>query len=278
MTDMKKPLPDFTNPPVVEVALSVQFDAIKKLRTPQLGLLWNEFKNDFPVTEEHPPLDAVFERFGMPPKPGRATVQFQMLDAPPIPRCWFLNNSGTELVQVQPDRFIHNWRKQGSQESYPRYETLRKTFAAELKRFEAFLQRDNIGSLSPNQCEVTYVNHVLLAAGSDHRRVDAILAPVSLRHTDDFLPDADDVRAALRYVIRNENAQPIGRLHVVAEPAYRTSDGQPMYVLTLTARGEPGGPTIDDALRFMDIGREWVVRGFAGVTTTEMHKTWGRTS
>lgn len=278
MNEPQKPLPEFSNPPVVEVAISVQFDAIKKLRTPQLGLLWSEFRKDFPVTEEHPPLDQVFERFGLPPKLGGAGVQLQMLDAPPVPRCWFLNDAGTELIQVQPDRFIHNWRKRQGQDNYPRYENLRRTFATELSRFEAFLVREQLGSLAPNQCEVTYVNHIILAESEHHGQLSRVLAPITLAYTDGFLEAAEDIRAALRYVIKNERGQPIGRLHIAAEPAFRTSDSHPMYVLTLTARGEPGGSSIEEILRFMDIGRDWIVRAFADVTTTEMHQRWGRTT
>ena len=50
-------LPDFENPPLVEVALSVQFEPIEQMRTPQIGLLWTEFRHRFPVTQEHPPVD-----------------------------------------------------------------------------------------------------------------------------------------------------------------------------------------------------------------------------
>jgi len=276
MADTQRILPDFTNPPVVEVALSLQFDPIKNLRTPQIGLLWNEFKKDFPQTEEHPPLEPVFERFGVAPKPGRPNVQLQILEAPPIPRCWFLNSAETELIQVQPDRFIHNWRKRQGDEDYPRYETLRKTLQMELERFQSFVDRENLGTLSPNQCEVTYVNHIMLPEGNHHGHLNRILAPVSLQSTDTFLSETEEAKVALRYVITNEAGSPIGRLHVVAEPAFRIRDGQPMYVLTLTARGGPSGSSIEDALQFMDIGREWVVRGFAAVTTIEMHRTWGR--
>jgi len=275
MGDANSSLPDFSNPPVVEVALSLQFDAISRLRIPQIGALWNEFRAGFPVTKERAPLDPAFERFGHTHTSGRAGVHFQMLDAPPIPRCWFLNEAGTELIQVQPDRFIHNWRKVKGQEDYPRYERLRETFAAELARFQAFLEREELGALTPSQCEISYVNHVVPPEGQGHARLDRIMSLVSLRYNEEFLKEPEDARVALRYVIRHDD-QPIGRLHVAADPSHQHSDGRPIYVLTLTARGEPLAPTIAGSLQFMDLGREWVVRAFADVTTKEMHKLWGR--
>lgn len=275
MSETKKPLPDFANPPVVEVALSVQFEAVKGLRTPQLGLFWQELKDRFPVTQEHAPLEPVFERFGAPAKGIKPTVQLQMLEGLPAPRCWFLNEPGTELVQIQPDRFIHNWRKRGDQESYPRFERLRETFANELRRFDEFLDRENLGSLTVNQCEVTYVNHITLEPNG-HGKLDKILTVLRRPDVAQFLPELEDARLACRYVMQDESNQPIGRLHLAAEPAYRTVDNQPIYTLTLTARGGPDEPSLQGALRFIDTGREWVVRGFAAITTREMHKIWGR--
>jgi uncharacterized protein (TIGR04255 family) len=277
MTDMHKPRPSYDNPPVVEVALSVQFEPVKALRTPQLGLLWQEFIARFPLIEEHPPLEPVIERFGGLPRAGRGTVQFQMLDTPPVPRCWFLNNEGTELIQVQPDRFIHNWRKKTGDEEYPRYERLREIFSSELTVFCRFLDTQGLGQLCPNQCEVTYVNHIISGKGwQELGELGAVVTVFDPRYSDSFLSQPEDARLAVRFVIRDDKGEPLGRLHVVAEPAYRTSDGHPMYVLNLTARGRPEGEGIEGVLAFLDIGREWVVRGFTAITTPEMHRVWRR--
>jgi uncharacterized protein (TIGR04255 family) len=239
-------------------------------------LLWKEFKEEFPLVEEHSPLDPAFERFAIPTKAKRPKLQFKMFDAPPTPRCWFLNQDQTKLIQIQPDRFIHNWRKRQGDEEYPRYKVLKETLKAKLETFQTFLEREDLGTLSPNQCEVTYVNHVVLPEEKKHGHLNEILAPVSLQHSDSFLSSTEESRVTLRYVIKDDEGKPIGRLHIEAEPAYRISDGLPMYVLTLTARGAPLGPSVEDALKFLDIGREWVVRGFAAVTTAEMHEEWGR--
>lgn len=275
MRSSDKSLPEFTDPPVVEVALSIQFDPLKKLRGLQLGLLWKEFKARFPVTEEHPPLEPSFERFGLSPTSGKSQVQIQLLEELPVPRYWFLNESGTQLIQVQQDRFVHNWRKHKGQEEYPRYEQLRVTFSQELDRFQRFLEQEDLGTLTPNQCEVTYVNHIFHGTGEEVT-LEKILAPVSRQYGGEFLPVPESTRATFRYVIDNEANQPVGRLHIAAEPAYRTADKQKMYVLNLTARGAPAEATIEAAMGFLDVGREWVVRAFADITTVEMHHHWGR--
>ncbi len=43
--DSQVPLPTFDAPPVAEVALSVQFEPLGSLRSVQLGLLWERFRD-----------------------------------------------------------------------------------------------------------------------------------------------------------------------------------------------------------------------------------------
>lgn len=276
MNRMEAPRPDFADPPVVEVALSAQFESLGKLRMPQLGLLWQEFRDRFPMTEEHAPLDAVVERFGAP-RVRRGVARIEMLESPPTPRCWFLNEAGTELIQVQQDRFVHNWRKAESTTEYPRYEHVRATFASELKRFSEFLAREKLGEFVPNQCEVTYVNHIQSGeAWQAHGDVGQVITVFSRSFSDSFFDLPEDVGLRLRFPILDDAGQPVGRLHVALEPGYRTGDEQPIFVLNLTARGAPLGVGIAGVLSFLDLGREWVVRGFTSITTPKMHKEWGR--
>lgn len=276
MNKMDVPLPDFSNSPVVEVALSVQYDTLSRLRTPQLGLLWREFRDRFPVTEEHPPLDKAVERFGAA-RVRRGEARIEMLASPPTPRCWFLNKPGTELIQVQHDRFIHNWRKAGTDEPYPRYSHVRRTFEEELNRFEMFVAREQLGDFSPNQCDVTYVNHIVSGKNwRTHGELDKVMTVYQQSFSDSFLETPEDAAIRMRFVIPNKDGEPIGRLHVALNSGYRSSDDRPLFILNLTARGAPLGKGIDGVLRFLDLGREWVVRGFTSLTTPLMHKEWGR--
>jgi len=276
MSDQRPLLPDFTDPPVIEVALSVQFNKILGLRTAQMGLLWSAWKDRFPKTEEHPPLESAVECFDEGPGPAQGP-RIVISQAPPVPRCWFLNNSGTELLQVQQDRFVHNWRKVGEGGKYPRYERIREGFSKELNLFCEFLKREKLGELNPTQCEVTYVNHILCGSRFEtHSQVERVVTVWRGEYSDTFLQKPEDVRFAARHVIPGEDGQPIGRLHISLQPAYRKTDKVPILVLTLTARGKPEGEGLEGVLAALDRGREWVVRGFASVTTPEMNEKWGR--
>jgi uncharacterized protein (TIGR04255 family) len=161
MVDRPADLPDYERPPLVEVVLSVQFSELQGYRTVHAGLLWaDKFRAAYPRVLEKPPLDPTFEVFA--PQPGAAQFQIKQMPGPPVPRLWFMNDDETELVQIQANRFIHNWRKVGEGETYPRYEKLRERFFYELTQIEDFFKSWNIGSVEPNQCEITYVNRLEL--------------------------------------------------------------------------------------------------------------------
>lgn len=276
MTETRPPLPDFTNPPVVEVALSVQYASLERLRVAQIGQLWGEFKDRFPKTEEHAPLAAAWEKFEPAALP-RVGIKLETSDVPPVPRVWFVNDEETELIQVQQDRFAHNWRKRGESDEYPRYERIRKSFKSELEKFRQFLSRDNIGEITPDQAEVTYVNHITPnEAWQNHGQVGEVVTVLTERYSDNFLSRAEDALFRARFRIHGADGKPLGRLHVVLHPAFSRTDQQPIFVLTLTARGAPLGSGVDAAINFLDLGREWIVRGFTSITSQRMHHIWGR--
>ncbi len=188
-----------------------------------------------------------------------------------------MNEAKTELVQVQQDRFIHNWRKVGEGDAYPRYERLRERFRDEVSKFEEFLGEENIGELAVDQCEVTYVNHIRRAGQwQSHGEIEKLLRHWAPLPAGAFLPAPEDADLRWRYRIPGSGG-PAGRLYVTAEPSWSADDGRPVWVLNLRARGAPIGTDINGAFEFFDLGREWVVRAFADLTTDSMQRCWERT-
>jgi uncharacterized protein (TIGR04255 family) len=266
-------LPDFRSPPLTEVILGVQFDVVPGFLTPHLGLIWERFRGDFPHVEEHPPLQPVFETFG--PNPQMVALQFTM--QPIAPRLFFINDSRTELLQVQKDRFLHNWRKVGEGDSYPRFERMLQNFEVGLATYVAAIVGAGLPVPVPNQCEATYINQIPVANGQS---LSELTADLFGQHAGNLmLPDigeAEDLRFMLRYVMRDSSNEPFGRLIASAEPARRV-DGQTIVQLTMTARGRPITPDNAGIVDFLKKGRSNVVKGFAHLTGSKMHKLWGRT-
>ena len=209
--------------------------------------------------------------------PQEPRFEFQISNAPPTPRLLMFSESETEVLQIQEDRFGYSWRKLSPEHEYPRYVNIRENFERELAGFQSFLSEEGLETLSPVQCEVTYVN-VILPDGVwvSHSDLGKIIPSASPRLTEGFLPPPEQVRYASQYVIPGNEA-PLGRLYVSAEPGYLLDDGRPMYLMKLTVRGVPGGSGAAGIVETMDLGHEWIVRGFTTLTSGEMHRVWRRT-
>ena len=268
---MKIPLPKYAKPPVIEVALSVQFDRLD-ITAAHLGLIWQKYRERFPTIQEKPELESVIERFGPPTKVVPA-VRFEV-GTMPIPRNWFVSESGNELVQVQRDRFIRNWRKTEGGPDYPSYEKLRQKFVDDWELFVRFVTAEIKASVVPNQCEVTYVN---ILEDMQTAQLPRLVAWVSGRCSDGYLGDPDDAELTLRYILKDESDHPWGRLHIAATPAIKASDGKPVVRLSVTARGAPRQKDESAVLEWLDKGHEAVVRSFTSITTKGMHAAWERT-
>jgi uncharacterized protein (TIGR04255 family) len=274
---MPTPLPEFGNPPVCEVALSVQFDRLTSIGVPQLGILWQAFRARFPRTEEHAVLDSTIEQFG-PRHAGRSGVKLELMSVPPVPRVWLLNDSGTELIQLQQDRFVRNWRRKGDADPYPRYRQLRESFQEDFSTFRRLVDDERWGQVAPNQCEVTYVN--LIPAGEgwrDHGELENVLTIFSAKYSDNHLAKPEEAAVNATYVLNDSDGNTTGRLYIAANPVRRLSDNLAAIRLTLTARGRPEGGGIDGVMQSLDRGRDAIVRGFASITTPTMHQIWRRT-
>ena len=193
-----------------------------------------------------------------------------------MPRVWFVNEEKTELLQVQPDRFVHNWRKVGEGDAYPRYERIRDRFRQDVSAFEDFLKEEHLGELRVNQCEVTYVNHIERAGVWEHHgEIEKLLKNWAPLPATAFLPLPEDAVLRWRYRIDGDDG-PLGRLHVTAQPSWNVADDKPVWAMNLMARGAPIGHGIEGAFKFFNLGREWVVRGFADLTADSMQRCWER--
>jgi len=270
---LRSNLPEYAKPPVVEVAISVQFEELAGFRPVHFGLYWELIRDRYPVTEHHPPLASVVELFGTRgSQAGSLSIESQF----PVGRCWYLSSDGLRLVQLQPDRFVLNWRKLDTDIDYPRYERLREIFQSELESFLEFATRNELGGFEPTQCELTYVNHLVSAlGGGEHGELSKVLSVWSGKTTETYLPKVEDARLAWQYRFE-ENSSPIGRLHVQVKSAMRTRDRTPLLVWELTGRGAPLGLGVEGVLSFTDRSHEWIVRGFTALTTDHMHRIWER--
>lgn len=262
-------LPTYESPPVTEVVISVQFEALAAIRAWHLGSIQNLFSNKFPEISEQPPLAPVFEtqaKFIQPPLWRIEQVQYATLA-----RYWFSQEDQNELIQFQNDRLIHNWKKSKTDTVYPRYSALLSKFSNEYNILEKFVTEKEFGSIIPNQVELTYVNNIELDKFI-HKNNSRIFRIVSNSQIAD---DFEDMRFACRYMIKNNSGEFLGRLHVQCDPVF-DSAGVPILLFQLTARGRPQTGDLNGVVEFLNIGHAKIVSSFDSLTTDFMHQRWGK--
>ena len=281
LSKIKRPsnLPQWAKPPLDEVAISVQFNDIAGLKTIHYGLLAERLKPlGLTQSEDKAPINAAFEVFGKRVAP--VQFQFQAVDAP-LARVWYLSDDRHRLVQVQPDRFVYNWRKVAGAGDYPRFDTVLAEFLERCQIFEAFISDQGLPSLALNQCELSYFNVIEVAEGETYHDAFARIFrfwssqpnAAALNGGSNLEKDSGNIN--LSHILRGPDASPLARIHTNIVAAERRN--QRVVRLALIFRG-PWTQTVDmPLLEFFALGREAIARLFDSMITDQMHAIWGRT-
>jgi len=267
-------LPQFAKPPVVETVLGVHFRPLEKLTSAHQGLLWERcFRDRFPKLEERPPVEETRERFGEERLQPAASVRWQVMDRLYVPRLWATSEDGEHVLQIQRNAFFANWLKPAEEAAYLPYLERREEFNGQLTQVEQFIRDQGLGQMEPTSCAVTYVNHIDFG-GMDEigPALAEILTCWTNQTSDDWLLNPDKVFLDLAFPMPNE----AGRLNVQVRPIFRRKDKKEMLKLELTARSAVSKREIAEAMAWIDLGHEWVVRGFVSLTRPEMHRLWER--
>jgi uncharacterized protein (TIGR04255 family) len=263
-------LADFDNPPIVETVLSAQFERLSAMRAVHYGIFWQRVKDEFPNTKEQSPLAPVLEQTDEPVSQA-VQLRFETQETFPLPRLWLLNSSGSEMMQIQNDRFIKNWSKGSANAKYPHYTpVIKPAFERDFNRFQTFVTDEKLGVIKVNQCEVTYISHIIAGEGWTKRdEIEKIFTFWKQPPAHPYPGRAEDFACHARFPILGPNNEWIGRLHVDVHPAVSIADNKPMYAMNLTARGMYGS-----SVEFFDIGRRYIVKSFEHLTTEHMHEIW----
>jgi uncharacterized protein (TIGR04255 family) len=274
MNSSDQSLPRFRKPPVVETVLGLFFRPSEKFSSAQLGIVWDRyFREQFPKLEERPPAEEVPEQFGEASLMGSPMVRWQVMDRPDTPRFWAESENGQHVIQIQKNAFFSNWLKTAGDVTYHPYPERRKEFDKQMAQLEEYFQEQKIGRIEPTSWNVTYVNQI------DYKGMDHLGSEVAKKLTvwtnqfsDGFLHQPDKLTLGFAFPMPDNT----GRLNVNLTPVVLPKDRRQMLRLDLTARGPLKTKDLASALIAIDMGHEWVVRGFASLTHPEMHQVWER--
>jgi len=261
-------LPQYKTPPVIEVVCGVQFEPLKSFLSVHYGDFWQRIRRDYPTNEDRPPLDDLSET------PNGTQLKTELItDLPPHRRVFYIDSSDNFLLQVQPSRFLSNWRKRRSGDEYPSYAAAFSRFLDGWNAFLGFANDAGFGAPRTNQYELTYINHIPEDEHPFPGGIEHYLPLFSWKsaQTTKFLSAPQRAGMRLRFTLPESR----GRLYVTINDGVRTDDKKRVLIIDLTARG-PAKPDWSDMKEWFAVAHEWIVCGFTDLTSPTAHLKWGR--
>src|SRR5258708_36515350 len=114
------------------------------------GLIWEKFRSKYPSAEFKPPIGEM--QLSLTPNPDFTDLALRAL---------FVDNSKTQLVQIQNGCFLRNWRKTPEIPRYQHYEKVLPAFKEDWLIFVASMRELYPVDLEVRRCEMTYFNHLV---------------------------------------------------------------------------------------------------------------------
>jgi uncharacterized protein (TIGR04255 family) len=251
---------DYENPPVAETALGLSFPPIKGWNIFHLGLFWARLRDRYQAVEARLPAGSVqVDDLDLKLGPD-AHLESLLL------RAWYVDTSKSQLLQIQSNAFIRNWRAIETEQKYIHYSDLRPLFQEDWRAYREFLAGENLPDPHVFQCEVTYINH--LVKGREWN---------SLEEIGSLFPQAKiDVKGALLTALSFMAIVDDQQLRMDASPGLR-SDGTPIIQLALNVTGKPESTSEADILRRLDACHKLLVETFADITADRLQQqVWRR--
>lgn len=258
---------EFTKSPLNESVFGVCFDQIQGFRSTHYGLFWRKIRKQFQVYSDTAPLA---------PPPGQL-IKIGFTDIPPLPRVCFSNNETNNLLQIQPDRFVYNWRRLAGEKDYIGYPSCKEEFFKNLLIFEEFLKKESlIESLAVRQCELTYINQAeqgsLWSRTDQVGRIFPILNSISQFQNAGF-SFPEDFNCQFRTALPDD----FGHLSAKFVTAQRQKDHQKVLQLILTVSVPLSEATISDISDLYDKAHKYILNAFSGLTSKDVRSQhWGQ--
>ena len=265
---MTKPETDWKRPPVTEVVLGVQFDAISRLTNGHLGWFWGELHSEFPHADDVPPIAPVVEVFG-----DRVPYGFPMFNiraSAGDSRLRMTSTDGSRMIQVQNGWLIANWIKTGGVD-YPGFDSVKSHLDSAMTRFRSFLAERDLGVIKPNLWEVTYTDQIPVGTVWDRPTDLSRVFPGLFGACDCANGAAETVDATFAFRL-----SPLpGRLRMTIQSArLATEPTRDLLVVQSVARGPlktDNSDSLDQALNF---GRSSVVDTFMRLASDDAKRYW----
>lgn len=263
-------LPQFAEPPVVEVRLELFFQPLSLgvTRLPELFALW---RDRYPVLSETAPMPIRLAS----ERALTSGVRIQFADLPPLPRVRLQDVEGTRWIELQSDALSCGWSR--DRDAYPRYPNLRDEFHSIAKELAAVLEDDEILVI---QASMNYVNVFDSLEPNLLRSLSSTFGFGDAENAFESLPSPSNAGLNLEFNFRNVD-ETYAVLSTSARCSHVSEQTETQFELRFTGDpfARPDAEQVDglqSILGFFDEGHEVIVNAFTEATTPELHQKWGR--
>ena len=272
---MEQGRPKFQAPPVIETALSVQFNPLPGYTSAHGGWFWREYLEklgdglsaQWPKAAEAPRIPDQFEKFGKEDVWTAPAIRLQQ-GAPT--RMQFIRSDGERMVQIQDSRFVLNWKKTSA--LYPSYDSLLPEFRDLLNAFKAFASEAGFGKLAYNQWELAYVDELKKGElWGSIRDLGKIFPGLSMPNVgvSQVPPSGDETMSAdWRFSLPNQR----GRLLITVRLVRIQPSFEEAVHLTMTTRGRV--TETETWEQGMNLGHGVLEETFLAITSAEAQEHW----
>jgi len=262
-------------PPIIEVAISVQFEIPHGLNLAHIGAFWFSLKDQYETVKIAPAINIPTENYAgkswLPP-----SIELSFTDEPDC-RLQMASHNGEWLCQIQKDRFVINWRKRDG--DYPRYDETLRRFLMGWNQWNSFVVGLKFEPLNVLSWEIAYVNRVprgpLWTTPSDWPKIFPGL------WGGEFVSPDDGVLKGIHGQWVWESVEQKARLYVEPKPAQSSGKIQEDYLhLYLTARGLVDSESGNDLQKMLEAGinygHDWIVSTFDRIASDTAKQHWER--
>ncbi len=260
----------YSNPPVVETVLSVQFKPLANFGAGQLGAYWKRLGSEWPHVTDAPAVEPVFEQFESAKAWEPSSFGLKLSQKIDI-RLQIRNQVRNRMIQIQNGRFFYNWLG-APDTAYPSYDTVRPEFDEHWDKFREFVISEcEENSVQPNQWELLYVNHMPYdTVWKELSEMPQVLTFLRQPELADMQLVPDGIGGEWRFIIGSKK----GRLYVRLGTKMDRENNAPCVVMTLTARG-PIAKESSSLHEGLELGHNTIVDAFSRITSDEAHIFWG---
>lgn len=255
---------EFTDPPVVSVALTVYFEPLENLQASHLSSLREQWKDHYPHLAELPPL--------RPRNRGGNEAALVPLGSWPCPYVMFSSQDEQSFIAIQSDRFIRSWSFSANEDTvtvYPGFEQIREDLVQHFDEFKETVRAELDQEIVITGSECDYLNLL-----NDEMSFEQLMVGVTTKWSASI---DTPVRSAVTYggvrlhLCDSEELEGCSvtlRLDV-------DSDGPMLGIESALGLSESDAAT-ELELGGLDRAHEKLIETFLDYTSNQMHDKWGR--